>query len=74
MKEFITNMANDTMPQWFMQAMQGANLMAIIKTEGVTRRKVDHMPVMVPNTLSKVTDNAMMEDSKEEYTRELLLQ
>ena len=48
--------------------------MAIIKTKVVAGRKADHLPVIVPNTLSKVANKAMMEDSKEEYTRELLLQ
>ena len=74
MEDFITDMANDKMPPWFMQAMQGADLIAIIKTEGVTGHKADHRPLVVPNTLSKVADKTMMEDTKEEYTRELLPQ
>jgi hypothetical protein len=31
LENFITDMANDKRPPWFMQAMQGAYLMAIIK-------------------------------------------
>jgi hypothetical protein len=72
LEDFITDMANDKMPPWFMQAMQGADLMAIIKSKGAAGRKADHRPVMFPNTLSKVADKVMMEDAKEEHTRELL--
>jgi hypothetical protein len=31
LKDFIIDMANDRMPPWFMHAMKGADLMAIIK-------------------------------------------
>ena len=36
LEDFITDMANDKMPPWFMQAMHGADPMAIIKAEGAT--------------------------------------
>jgi hypothetical protein len=34
----------------------------------------DHKPVVMPNTITKVTDKAMLEKYHEEYTRELLPQ
>ena len=74
LEDFIIDMVNDKMPPCFMQAMHGSDLIAIIKTKGATWHKADHMPVVVPNTLSKVADKAMMEDCKEEYTRELMSQ
>ena len=74
LEDFITDMANDKLPPWFMQAMQGADLLAIIKAEARGRLKADHRPVVMPNTFSKITKKAMMEDCKEDYARDLLPQ
>jgi hypothetical protein len=74
LKDFITYIANDRLPPWFMHGMQEADLLEIIKTEARAGRKADHIPVAVPNTLSKIADKAMMEECKEEYIRDLLPQ
>jgi hypothetical protein len=60
--KLVSDMANDKFPPWFMQVMQGADLLAIVKTEGSERRKVDRIPVVVPNTISKVADKAMVKE------------
>jgi len=72
LEDFITDMVNDRLPPWFMQAMQGADMMAIVNAKGSGRRKAVHRPVVMPNTISKIADKAMMEEYKEDYTRELL--
>jgi hypothetical protein len=72
--DLITNMANDRLPSWFMQAMQRAELLAIIKTEGRGSLVGDHMPVVIPNTISKITDKAMLQECHEDYMAELLPQ
>jgi hypothetical protein len=74
LEDFITNMANAMLPPWFMQTMQGAYLLAIIKAEARRRYKPDHMHVVMPNTLSKITDKAMTEECKEDYARDMLPQ
>ena len=53
-------MANDRLSPWFMQAMQGAKLLAIIKTEGSEDNVRDRIPVVMPNTISKMTDKALL--------------
>ena len=73
LEDFITDMANDMLPPWFMQAMQAADLLAIIKAEARGRCKADQKHVVMPNTLSKITDKAMMEECKEDYARDMLL-
>jgi hypothetical protein len=72
LEDMITDMANDRLPPWLMQAMQGADLLAIIKTEGTKSEVGDHGPVVMPNTISKVADKALLQECHEEYTRELL--
>jgi hypothetical protein len=72
--DFIPHMANDMLPPWSMQAMHGAYMLAIVKVGARAGRKADHMPVVVPNTLSKIADTAMMEECKEKYTRDLMPQ
>ena len=67
-------MANDRLPPWFMHDMEGADLLAIIKAEAKMGRRADRNPVVMPNTLSKITDKVMMEECKEDYTRDLLQQ
>ncbi len=47
LEAILSDMANDNMPAWFMQAVQSAELMALDKV-------ADHRPVQIPNTLSKV--------------------
>ena len=48
LEEFITDMANDRLPPWFMQVMPGADLLAIIKTAGSRNSVGDHKPVVIP--------------------------
>ena len=58
----LTDMANDKLPTWFMQAIQAAELMALVKAEAkLTGGVADHKLVQVPNTLAKVGDKAVLE-------------
>ena len=69
------NMANDKMPGWFMQAVQSAELMALIKAEKKeTETVANHRPVQIPNTLAKVGDIAMLEQCQAEYIKEIMPQ
>jgi len=52
--------------------MQSADLLAIMKEKARGGRKANHMPVVMPNTLNKITVKAMMEGCKEDYARDLL--
>ncbi len=61
-QKFITEMANDKLPPWFMQEIQGADLLAISKEEGRHGETGDHRPVFIPNTISKLADKAMIQD------------
>jgi hypothetical protein len=72
LEDLITNMANDRLPPWFMHAMQGADLLAIIKTEGFRECVVDHRPDVIPNAIIKIADKAMMQECQEDYTAERL--
>ena len=55
-------MANDKLPGWFMQAVQSAELMALVKAEKKeTETVADHRPVQISNTLAKVGDKAMLD-------------
>jgi hypothetical protein len=74
LEDLITNMANDSLPPWFMHTIQGADLMAVIKMEARAGRTVGHRLVVVPNTLSIIADKVMMQKCKEEYTRDLISQ
>jgi hypothetical protein len=38
----ISYMANDKLPPWFMQVIQGADLLAIDNTQGSGNYKADH--------------------------------
>jgi hypothetical protein len=57
-----------------MQVMQGGDLLAIVKTEGKEGRKADHMLVVVPTTISKVADKAMIKEFEDVYKTELMPQ
>jgi len=72
LEDLITDMANDKLPPWFMHAMHGTQLLAIIKTEGSEDSVGDHRSVVIPNIIIKVTDKAILQECQEEYTRELL--
>jgi hypothetical protein len=72
LEDLITKMANDKLPPWFMQVMQGAELLAIVKGESRQENKDDHIPVVLPNILSKVAAKAMLVECQEDYMRELL--
>ncbi len=55
-------MANNRMRAWFMQAIQAAELMALVKAKARREGEVaDHRPVQIPNTLAKVGDKAVLE-------------
>ena len=56
LEDLISDMANDELPPWFMHAMQGADMMAIIKADRTTQHAINHRPKVVPNTLSKIAD------------------
>ena len=45
-------------------------MLAIIKTEGGAVRKVDHIPMLIPNTISKIADKAMVTEFQEVYKSE----
>jgi len=60
LEDLIMDMANDKLPPWFMHAMQGAELLSTIKTEGVEGEVGDHRPVVMPNTINKVADKALL--------------
>jgi len=73
LEELLSNMANDKLPGWFMQAVNSAELMALVKAEKKTSHTVaDHMPVQIPNTLAKVGDKAMLEQGLKEYVMEMM--
>ena len=62
LETLTSDMANDKLPAWFMQAIQSAEVIALVKGEAHrTRATDDHMPVQIPNTLNKVEDRAMLE-------------
>ena len=74
MEKFVSDMENDKLPPWFMHVMQGANLLAILNTEGSEGQKADHMPIMVPITISKVSDKAMVKEFEDIYKTKLMPQ
>jgi hypothetical protein len=45
-----------------------------VKEESRRWCKGDHIPVVIPNTLGKVADKAILMECKEDYMRELLPQ
>jgi hypothetical protein len=58
----LSDMANDKMPGWFMRVTQAADVIALVKGEKEQRVKTtDHMPVQIPNTLTKVGDKAVLQ-------------
>jgi hypothetical protein len=73
LENLLTDMANDRLPGWFIQAIQAAELMALVKAEAAAEGKAtDHRPVQIPNTLAKVGDKAVLEQCQAEYVRELM--
>ena len=75
LEKLLTDMANARMPAWFMQAIQAAELMALVKAEAAEASGVaDHRPVQIPNTLAKVGDKAVLEQCQEEYVKEMMPQ
>ena len=65
-------MANDKMPPWFIQAIQGADLIALAKEEQRPGTTGDHRPVQIPNTLSKIEDRAVLQETQADYTTEMM--
>ncbi len=58
-----------------MQAVQSAELLALVKTEQKNGDKVaDHMRVQIPNTPAKVGDKAMMEQCHADYVKQMMPQ
>ncbi len=71
----INDMANDKLPAWFMRATQDAEVIAIVKREAEEQgRAADHMPVQVPNRISKLEDMAVMAQYHEVYIKEMMPQ
>jgi hypothetical protein len=62
LEDLITDMANDRLPPWFMQAMQRAELLSKISTEGTEYTSGDHILVVMPNTISKMTDTVLLQE------------
>jgi hypothetical protein len=61
LKTPINDMANDKLPAWFTRATQAAEVIAIVKREAeIQGRSTDHMPIQVPNTISKLEDKAVL--------------
>ncbi len=68
MELLISDMPNDTQPAWFMRATHDAEVIAIVKREAEEQgRTADHMPVQVPNTISKLEDKAVLAQYQEVY-------
>jgi hypothetical protein len=75
LEELLTNMANDKLSGWFMQTVQYAELMALVKAEKkATETVADHRLVHIPNTLAKVGDKAMLDQWQAEYVKEMMPQ
>jgi hypothetical protein len=73
LEKLLSDMANIRLPAWFMQAMQAAELMALVKAKGKKEGDIaDHRPVQIPNTLTKVGDKAVLEQCHDEYVKELM--
>jgi len=57
----LSDMANDKMSGWFLQATHAADVIALVKGEKEpTVKTSDHRPVQIPNTLTKVGDKAVL--------------
>ncbi len=68
-------MANDKLHAWLVQAVQAAEMMALVKAEAKRTGEVaDHMHVQIPNTLAKVGDMAGLEQCLAEYVKEMMPQ
>ena len=62
METLISDVASEKLPALFMQATQSAEVIALVKGEAHrSRAAADHIPVQIPNTISKVGDKAMLE-------------
>ena len=72
----VSDMANDkTPPPWFIKVMKGADLLAIVKSEGHGGgNQADHILVVVLNTISKVADKAMVKEFENICKSELMPQ
>ena len=49
-------------------------MLAIVETEGSEGRKAYHVPVVVPNTISKVADKATIIEFEDIYKTEMMPQ
>jgi len=75
LEELLSDMANYKLPGWFVQAVQSAELLALVKAEkNATETVADHRPVQIPNTLAKVGDKAMLEQCQKGYVMEMMPQ
>ncbi len=70
----ISDMANDKLPPWFMQAVQGEDLISFAKVEACGAAVGDHRPVHIPNTLSKIEDMAVLHHTQGGYTSVMMPQ
>jgi len=60
----LSDMANDKMPLWFMQATQAEDVIAIVKGEKETiQETADHRLVQIPNTIAKLGDKAVLRNT-----------
>jgi hypothetical protein len=58
-----------------MRATQDAEVIAIVKREAEEQeRTADHMPVQVPNTISKLEDKTVLAQYHEVYIKEMMPQ
>ncbi len=61
LEPLMSDMANDKMLGWFIQATQAADVIAIVKGEKETIvHTTDHRLVQIPNTITKVGDKAVL--------------
>jgi len=70
----LSDMANNKMPGWFMQATRAADVIAIVKGEKETtsRETRDHRSVHIPNTIAKVGDKAILMMFHKDYIHEMM--
>ncbi len=64
---FISDMVNGKLAPWAMQAFEGADLLALVKTKNSGSIIADHILVVVPDTITKVADKAVLKEFENAY-------